>query len=119
VLDPSLARPSIAYSLTGSSIDLCHIRHHNVRVRAAQRKAEAQVRELVKHVCGIALSNSGCQPALVPAIMAISLYGGFFTDEKERAALIDVLLRTELQYAWPTKRSHQILVEEWDQDSSS
>lgn len=51
--------------------------------------------------------------------MAISLYGAFFTDGKERAALIDVLSRPELQYAWPTKRIHRNLVDEWDQDSFS
>jgi len=92
---------------------------YSAKVRAAQRKAEARVRDLVKHLCGIALSNTRCQPALVPAIMAISLYGGFFTDEKERAALLGVLARTEQQYAWPTKRSHRLLLEEWGHDSSS
>ena len=46
--------------------------------------------------------------------MTISLYGGFFTDKKEREALISVVSRMELLYAWSTKRCYQILIEEWD-----
>ncbi|KAJ5087114.1 hypothetical protein NUU61_008421 [Penicillium alfredii] len=50
--------------------------------RAAHRKAEALVRSSVLKLCGISLNRPQCQPALINAVIAITLYGDFSVNRK-------------------------------------
>ncbi|KAJ5125181.1 hypothetical protein N7476_010473 [Penicillium atrosanguineum] len=63
--------------------------------RAAHRKAEAQVRSIVMNLCGIAIHHLKVQPCMMNAVIAISLYGDYFTDQGERNALIGIINRTK------------------------
>ncbi|KAJ4291771.1 hypothetical protein N0V90_009666 [Kalmusia sp. IMI 367209] len=81
--------------------------------RAAQRKIESLVRSIILKLCGIAFSNPACLPALVSATMAISLYGDYFTDERERACLLRVFERMEEAHVWPVYRKRREVVEKW------
>jgi hypothetical protein len=65
------------------------------------RKAEAQVRSTVLEICGLAIDHPRIKPALVNAVIAITLYGEYFTDPVERDALVDIIKRTKDVHAWP------------------
>ncbi|CAG8125654.1 unnamed protein product [Penicillium olsonii] len=78
------------------------------------RKAEAQVREIVLSLCGIAICHPRCQPALVNAVIAITLYGEYFTQPDERDALLGIINRTMDLHAWPMRKAHQALCEQWE-----
>ncbi|KAL3459315.1 hypothetical protein BJX64DRAFT_279244 [Aspergillus heterothallicus] len=82
--------------------------------RATHRKAESHVRSIVLNLCGIAVDNSPRRmPALVNAVIAIMLYGEFFTDGREREALVGVIERTKGMHAWPLKRPFERLRAQW------
>jgi hypothetical protein len=81
---------------------------------ALHRKAEAQVRTIVLCLCGIALSHPRCQPALVNAVIAITLYGEYFVHQEERDALLGIINQTMELHAWPMRKAYQSLQREWD-----
>ncbi|KGO41847.1 hypothetical protein PEX1_083880 [Penicillium expansum] len=81
---------------------------------ALHRKTEAQVRNIVLCLCGIALNHPRCQPALVNAVIAITLYGEYFTLQEERDALLGIINQTMEIHAWPMKKAHQSLKRQWD-----
>lgn len=82
--------------------------------RAVHRKQEAQVRLIVLNICGIGLNHPRVQPALLNAVIAITMYGEYFTDPREREALVDIINRTKDMHAWPMRRPYQILQQRWD-----
>lgn len=82
--------------------------------RAAHRKAEAQVRATVLNICGIALGHLRIQPALVNAVIAITLYGEYFTDRDERDALVGIINRTKELHAWPMRKPYETLQRRWE-----
>ncbi|CAI7640732.1 unnamed protein product [Penicillium glandicola] len=81
---------------------------------ALHRKAEAQVRNIVLFLCGIASNHPRCQPALVNAVIAITLYGEYFTHQEERDALLGIINRTMELHAWPMRKAYQSLQRQWD-----
>ncbi|KAJ5269519.1 hypothetical protein N7497_009738 [Penicillium chrysogenum] len=81
---------------------------------ALHRKAEAQVRTIVLYLCGIALNHPRCQPALVNAVIAITLYGEYFVHQEERDALLGIINQTMELHAWPMRKAYQSLQREWD-----
>lgn len=80
---------------------------------AARRKVEAEVRRIILRLCGIAFSNLNCMPALVSAMMGISLYGDCFTNEQDRMCLLQIFDKIDNTHAWPTSRQRSQLLEEW------
>ncbi|KAJ5976370.1 hypothetical protein N7481_010077 [Penicillium waksmanii] len=82
--------------------------------RATHRKAEAQVRSIVLNLCGIALGHLRIQPALVNAVIAVTLYGEYFTDPEERNALLGIINRTKELHAWPMRKPYQTLKRRWE-----
>ncbi|BCS27073.1 uncharacterized protein APUU_60121S [Aspergillus puulaauensis] len=87
--------------------------------RAAHRQAEARVRSIVLNLCGIAVGNvSRRMPALVNAVIAILLYGEYFTEEGERDALRGVIDRTRDMRAWPLRRPFERLCGLWEMGDS-
>lgn len=82
--------------------------------RAVHRKAEAQVREIVLSLCGIATSHPRCHPALVNAVIAITLYGEYFTRQDERTALLGIIDQTMDLHAWPMRKAYQTLNQQWE-----
>lgn len=81
---------------------------------ALHRKTEAQVRTIVLCLCGIASNHPRCQPALVNAVIAITLYGEYFTNQEERDALLVIMNQTMEIHAWPMRKAYQSLQRQWD-----
>jgi len=81
---------------------------------AVHRKAEAKVREIVLSLCGIALNHPRCHPALVTAVIAITLYGEYFTRQDERRALLGIIDQTMALHAWPMRKAYQSLNQQWE-----
>ncbi|KAJ4030839.1 hypothetical protein NW761_013417 [Fusarium oxysporum] len=74
-------------------------------VRAAYRKAEGEVRNLVLQVCGTAVQHPDTQPGLVNAILAIQMYGSYFTDPWEQEALKKTVQMFKDCQAWPLPKT--------------
>ncbi|KAF4436572.1 hypothetical protein F53441_13210 [Fusarium austroafricanum] len=74
-------------------------------VRAAYRKAEGEVRNLVLQVCGTAVQHPETQPGLVNAILSIQMYGSYFTDPWEQEALKRTVEMFKDCQAWPLPKA--------------
>jgi hypothetical protein len=81
--------------------------------RATHRKAEAEVRSIVLEICGIALCHRQIQPALVNAVIAITLYGEYFTDPEDRDALVGIINMTSDIRAWSMRKPYERLKQQW------
>lgn len=91
------------------------------------------IKDHVKRICGIALSNTHCIPAMFTASMVISIctFGDFpltafsltkpkfvsggdlFMDPDEQKKMLDVLVRTDVELAWPTVSAQDYLRHSW------
>jgi hypothetical protein len=76
------------------------------------------VRSIVLNLCGIALHHLQVQPCLINAVIAITLYGEYFTDRDERNALIGIINRTKDIHAWPMRKPYQTLLRRWEMSDS-
>ncbi|GLA97877.1 hypothetical protein AtubIFM61612_001885 [Aspergillus tubingensis] len=83
--------------------------------RAAHRKAEAEVRSIVLRICGIAVHHAHCHPALVTAVIAITLYGEYFTELEEREALVGIIDQTRDLHSWPMQKCYARLRRGWEE----
>ncbi|KAL4923587.1 uncharacterized protein BDV17DRAFT_276605 [Aspergillus undulatus] len=84
--------------------------------RATHRKAESLIRNIVLNLCGIAVDNLSLGlPALVNAVIAILLYGEYFTEQRERDALRGIIDRTKDMHAWPLRRPYERLCRLWEE----
>ncbi|OJJ95573.1 hypothetical protein ASPACDRAFT_47461 [Aspergillus aculeatus ATCC 16872] len=82
--------------------------------RAAHRRTESQVRSMVLKICGIALNHINCKPALVNGVIAVTLYGEYFTEAEERDALVaEIIHRAQELNAWPMQKRHERLKQRW------
>lgn len=79
----------------------------------ALRDSEREIKEGVKSLCGIAMSNPGTVPALLTACQGISLCGDHFSDPEEQQALLDVLAKANEETAWPTYSMRERLEACW------
>lgn len=55
------------------------------------------------------MHHLGCPPNLTTAAEGIMLYGDYFQDPWERAALLRVLDEWKNQYAWPVRKAYQVM----------
>ncbi|KAJ5742432.1 uncharacterized protein N7511_011451 [Penicillium nucicola] len=81
---------------------------------AVHRKAEAQVRSIVLSICGIALNHPRCQPAMVNAVISITLYGGYFTQSEDRDALLGIIHQTMELHSWPMRKPYHHILDQWE-----
>lgn len=79
----------------------------------AQRRREAAVQDEIRQLCGIALSNGATIPAIFTASLGIASCGDRFNRDEERAALLDVLVKTERDHFWPTAGAQTSLKRAW------
>ncbi|OHW96828.1 hypothetical protein CSPAE12_04414, partial [Colletotrichum incanum] len=77
--------------------------------RRAQRDAEHQVRAMTLELCGLALHHLRAAPNLTTAGMGIMLYGDYFNDPWESAALTGILGEWKSHHAWPVRKGFQAL----------
>lgn len=73
------------------------------------REAEHQVRSHILQLCGLAMHHLGSTPNLVTAAVGITLYGDYFQDPWERAALLRVLDEWKSKHAWPVRKAYQMM----------
>lgn len=83
---------------------------------ASMRALAKEVRAAVLRLCGIAMSNRKCPPALVTAYLGIAICGDYFEDLLEQEALLRVLDEMETRHAWPAGNTRQLLKEAWGKD---
>ena len=81
--------------------------------KAAQRSREEEVREEIRQLCGIAISNKSTIPAMFTASLGIASFGDTFSCDVERRALLDVLIKTDVEHYWPTKDAQITLKKAW------
>lgn len=79
----------------------------------AARSMDEKIKEIVLEICGIAMSNRQSPPAFLTATLAITMCGDRFTDPVEQQALLDVLIETDRDNAWPTAAMQKKLKETW------
>ncbi|RFU23792.1 hypothetical protein B7463_g12547, partial [Scytalidium lignicola] len=82
--------------------------------REAVRRVELEIMDIVKRVCGVAISNRRVPPAMNSACIAIAMCGEQFSDIREREAILDILNYTETQHAWPTSEIQNRLKTLWE-----
>ncbi|RFU30272.1 hypothetical protein B7463_g6058, partial [Scytalidium lignicola] len=85
----------------------------------ATRIADAQetVKDAVRKICGIAITNRHVVPPIFKACSVISMCGDFFIERTEQQALLDVLVTAQVDLAWPTTSSQSSLKEKWGWNS--
>lgn len=64
---------------------------------------------MILELCGLALHHLRAPPNLTTAGMGIMLYGDYFNDPWERAALLGVLEEWKSQHAWPVRKGYESL----------
>lgn len=91
------------------SLQLTRRRKRHSPDRGASREAEHQVRSHILQLCGLAMHHLGSTPNLVTAAVGIMLYGDYFQDPWERAALLRVLDEWKSKHAWPVRKAYQMM----------
>ncbi|UDD59891.1 hypothetical protein AFCA_007309 [Aspergillus flavus] len=80
--------------------------------RAAVGRREAEIKESMFVLCGVAQSNKAA-PALITACMGVSMCGDRITDRLEQEALLGILTTTEETHALSTTKAQVQLREAW------
>lgn len=91
------------------SLVLTRRRKRHSTDRGVSREAEHQVRSHILQLCGLAMHHLGSTPNLVTAAVGITLYGDYFQDPWERAALLRVLDEWKSKHAWPVRKAYQMM----------
>jgi len=106
--------------------------------RAALLNVDDEIKTNIRSLCGMALSNRKTPPHMITACMGISmcksnftllgseleyadasswiLGGERFTERVEQDALLDILVQTDREHAWPTTAAQKQLRESWGWD---
>ncbi|KAI5464676.1 hypothetical protein BGZ63DRAFT_412202 [Mariannaea sp. PMI_226] len=84
----------------------------------AFREMNEEIKKNVRMVCGIAESNARTVACYAYVCLAITMAGDRFTAPEEQEAILDILLRADTQYAWPTGSTRQYLKEAWGWEES-
>ncbi|POR38581.1 Uncharacterized protein TPAR_01204 [Tolypocladium paradoxum] len=87
--------------------------------KTAEKNRENGIRRQILQLCGTALSNDSTIPAMITASLGIATCGDRFNDDVTRKALLDVLIRTEVDHAWPTGNIQSSLKSAWGWDSTT
>lgn len=87
--------------------------------RAAQRAQEKAFLESTRTICGLALSNSKSQPAMVSAAVSLAMSGEYFKDPGEQGAILQLLGFLQEEYAWPVANLTKTLHAAWEVEYSN
>ncbi|TIC89685.1 hypothetical protein CH35J_012654 [Colletotrichum higginsianum] len=79
----------------------------------ARKKLDDDIRTQIRELCGTALSNKSTIPAMITACMGVTACGDRFTDFAEQRALLDVLVKTDVEHSWPTASAQSHLKRAW------
>ena len=84
-----------------------------IGVVARNVSLEEELRSITQRLCGLAVSNPNCPPALVTAAVGISVCGEYFVNPGEQEALVKLLKDLQFQHAWPTEATVRALRAAW------
>ncbi|KAK1659943.1 hypothetical protein BDP55DRAFT_697295 [Colletotrichum godetiae] len=88
------------------------------RIRARQ-KLDNDIRMQVRELCGAALSNKTTIPAMFTACMGVTACGDRFVEYAEQKALLDILVKTDVEHMWPTASAQSHLKRAWGWEDDS
>ena len=78
------------------------------------KELTSKLRESILKLCGIALSNRGCPPVFLEALMGIATCGEYLDDRREQEAVIGVLGFMSDEFAYPTEKVAGMLKRAWE-----
>ncbi|KAL0938416.1 arcA-like protein [Colletotrichum truncatum] len=81
--------------------------------KLARQKLDNDIRMQIRELCGTALSNRDTIPAMFTASMGVTACGDRFTDRAEQKALLDILVKTDVEHMWPTGSALSHLKRAW------
>ena len=84
-----------------------------IGVVARNVSLKEELRSITQRLCGLAVSNPNCPPALVTAAVGISVCGEYFVNPGEQEALVKLLKDLQFQHAWPTEATVRALRAAW------
>ncbi|OAA57594.1 Zn(2)-C6 fungal-type DNA-binding domain protein [Niveomyces insectorum RCEF 264] len=87
--------------------------HLGPRAAEATKTTNSTIKEHVRSLCGITVSNAHCIPSMFTACIAIAICGDLFTEMREQKAMFDILVKTDLELAWPTAAIQAHLRQQW------
>ncbi|KAL5316735.1 hypothetical protein ACEPPN_015786 [Leptodophora sp. 'Broadleaf-Isolate-01'] len=106
----------IVHSIIGRVLLMCYnptLPRIGPTHRNALEEVEEEIRKQIRELCGTALSNRRTIPALFTACMGVTMCGDRFSDRGEQEALLNVLVVTEEDHAWPTFAAQMHLKRAW------
>ncbi|KAI0860831.1 hypothetical protein F4860DRAFT_477860 [Xylaria cubensis] len=77
------------------------------------RKADQEMKRIVRKICGIAKANPHTIPGCVCASISIVIAGDRFTDRHEQEILYYILVETGQDLGWPTGSAQEDLISAW------
>ncbi|WYZ42395.1 hypothetical protein EsH8_VI_000094 [Colletotrichum jinshuiense] len=80
---------------------------------SARYKLDHDIRTQIRELCGTALSNKSTIPAMFTACMGVTACGDRFIDHAEQKALLDILVKTDIEHMWPTQSAQSHLKRAW------
>ncbi|MCJ1399182.1 hypothetical protein MMC11_002384 [Xylographa trunciseda] len=81
--------------------------------RMALKSMDEEIRGLVLTLAGMAVSNCQTPPNMITACMGIYITGERFSEKRIQDAFLDILVRTEREFAWPTEAAQISLKDAW------
>ncbi|GKT63012.1 ArcA-like protein [Colletotrichum tofieldiae] len=85
----------------------------------ARKKLDDDIRMQIRELCGAALSNKSTIPAMITACMGVTACGDRFADHAEQRALLDILVKTDVEHSWPTASAQSHLKRAWGWEDDS
>lgn len=107
---------SVMHSLLARALLLCHdptLPKIGVTRQTVLQNRDDEIRQLIRQLCGTAMSNKATIPAMITASLGISSCGDRFTSYVERIALLDLLVITHTVHLWPTEHIQTSLKKAW------
>lgn len=112
----------IVHSIIGRVLLMCYnptLPRIGPTHKNALEEVEEEIRKQIRELCGTALSNRRTIPALFTACMGVTMCGDRFSNRAEQEALLNVLVVTEEDHAWPTSAAQLHLKRAWGWDVES
>ncbi|MCJ1391071.1 hypothetical protein MMC18_003932 [Xylographa bjoerkii] len=81
--------------------------------RMARKSMDEEIKGLVLTLAGMAVSNCQTPPNMITACMGIYITGERFSERRIQDVFLDILVRTEREFAWPTEAAQISLKDAW------
>ena len=81
--------------------------------RMALKSMDDEIKGLVLTLAGMAVSNCQTPPNMITACMGIYITGERFSEKRIQDVFLEILIRTEREFAWPTEAAQISLKDAW------